>query len=359
MSIDIVESIFALKSKLLSCLNNDYFLRVSSVSQAKIGATFVPEYFDNQETNMLILRTIVEDFGMQYIRIGIRWDRTQPNKSLPTLEYYRQYLDYLYSKSVNITFSLGPIKSPRWPEYFIPKWILDTCKCPAHGCTINTKEDLSQFAFDYLDSIVNLLKKEIPKTQLNKHIFEIENECYNPFGKYQWIFSDGYLNICYRTIRKKFSNNLISFSSSGSRNYINILNLSNSYKLNPKGIIINCNYYYIFDKNYNDPFAFLYDDWVRYNKKTIREIKKEADSNKFLIGIGEAQMEPWKRAKTPGNTIRSLRFVLDRVIRIRPNNQKLFVINLWGIEELVNKSIINQSTKEHILMIDLIKKNQQ
>ncbi len=356
--IDIVQGFETVKAKYNSRQANPEFIKKFGhiFNKTRLGTTFTPERVKDQKKSLEMLKIMVEDLGIIDIRLGIRWNRTQPEKAEQiTLDYYKPFLDYLFQKNINLCLSIGPSKAPRWPETHIPNWVFEKTTCPVEGCVLDMDSEFSLIAIEYYKKLVTKLKKTIPKKNLDNISFQIENECFNKFGKYRWSFSYDYLENCVDITKDTFPENKILFSTSGSRKAKPIFEFMKGTGYNMCNFILSLNYYYLYDTNYGSKLSFMVDDFVRSGKWSLSRIKKNASMNNLELEIGEAQMEPWKKHTQPGNSVRSLRFVLLRCLQAKPIDQDLFIIRLWGIEELLKKQLANKLNSEHKEMIELIK----
>jgi hypothetical protein len=102
--------------------NIDFCKELSKLNKFELAGNFIPERFDTPDQAMDGLKIIVEEWNIKDLRMGIRWstvDKT-PDTNKLDLSHYTPFLDYCFEKNVKIVLSLGPIKSPGYPEEYIP-----------------------------------------------------------------------------------------------------------------------------------------------------------------------------------------------------------------------------------------------
>ena len=62
------------------------------------------------------------ELGFDIIRLGCYWDEIQPQKDTWSFTQIKKYLSLCEEKDQKVLLTIG-MKSPRWPEYYIPEWL--------------------------------------------------------------------------------------------------------------------------------------------------------------------------------------------------------------------------------------------
>ncbi len=62
------------------------------------------------------------ELGFDIIRLGCYWDEIQPQKDTWDLTQIKKYLSLCEEREQKVLLTIG-MKSPRWPEYYIPEWL--------------------------------------------------------------------------------------------------------------------------------------------------------------------------------------------------------------------------------------------
>lgn len=340
--------------------NPDFFTTFNDLkwNGVEIGTTFIPEVYENgrDENKMyLALKFILDVLKMRHIRLGIRWNQVFENGKID-LKYYKKLIKFLLKKDVKITLCLGPIKSPGWPEQFVPKEILDKTK---NKDGENLSDDfVKEQAVAYLHDLITILKWEIG-TGLIKKIqnFQIDNEPFNKFGEVKFDLDKEYLARVILILKKEFGQEIDILINSAGR-----LDLQKFYELKKTcqetNFTLGLNYYYAVDNLVNLPKFYLFNSNTigNWGDFTVRKIHNLRSQNFFKLEVTEAQMEPWGRADFPGNSLQSLVYVLLQTARFLKMDQNWpVVIRVWGVEKLVEKYIENKNNSEHDNMVDLIR----
>jgi hypothetical protein len=146
----------------------------------------------------------------------------------------------------------------------------------------------------------------------------------------------------------------ILFNSAGFFDLDNIVNFID-LRSDCERFIVGLDYYYTFDKFDHLKFYKLFDLFVtswKFKNFSLPKLKKLQTLYGFKTEVTEAQMEPWGRAKEPGNSVESLKFVLLRSAQFLENNQGN--INMYGLDRFAANAVKNNLNSEHHKMVDLI-----
>lgn len=306
----------------------------NNFGKVRLGCTFRPEDFASFSEALEAL-PLLRKWGIQEIRIGIRWSRVQTDytQSLALTDYFR-VLDKALTLGFGVTLTLGPVKSAGWPEQFIPRPIEDACGLQKGG-QIVLGDRLSEYALDYFDRLLARLQKRYPPGSFVA--LQPDNECFKPFGHLALTASNPYLQTLLGRIGEAYPNTPILLNSSGRREVFQILNFWNSADIS-RPLIIGYNYYFVTAATaFAYPFSRYADDFVRMHFNTPSLNYTQAD---LTYEITELQAEPWGRAWWPGNDYRAFLYALTRAGQTSANlSQKTYTVRLWGVERLLQRAL--------------------
>lgn len=88
----------------------------------KIGVTFDYEQCNNLGIDWKKALTYITKLRIPIVRIGLKWNKIEIEKDKFNWEIYDEMLQFLGKNNIESILCLG-MKSPRWPEFFIPEWL--------------------------------------------------------------------------------------------------------------------------------------------------------------------------------------------------------------------------------------------
>lgn len=149
-----------------------FFFTGKKVVAEKIvwGVNFSPKQaldlgLDPKETYFAIL----EDLRADHIKIAVHWDLIEKTCDEFDLTDFDFYMKEAEKRGVEVILAVG-IKTPRWPEYHIPKWAENL-----------TKEEQQQEILEMLSFITKRYKD-----YSNLSAWQVENEPFFDYGKAPW-----------------------------------------------------------------------------------------------------------------------------------------------------------------------------
>lgn len=350
--------------------NDSFFLRNGEkLKDIKIGASFSPEMFGlsignfNKETSKVekslqSLKYIVEELNIKDIRFGMRWNNSVDENGNFNMSFYKVYLDYLSKTDVKICINTG-IKVFQWPETHVPSVILNKLDdLPSQKAVIHQDSELARKSSAHVNRVLRYIKNNYPN--LVKTI-QHENEPFDSFGKDEWTIDKEYL-------KKEILESLDVFPKTDILLNFGLLfnqelvsdTISDLIKSNPKlknKFISGADYYPFIPSVPNLKYLGRLDS-ISFSKILSKDYygKNKQDAKKigYKLEITEGQMEQWGKLTHPGNSARAFRFMIKRCTDniLRDGG----VIRVWGIEFLTLKVIDKKINKEHLGIIDLIKR---
>jgi hypothetical protein len=316
-----------------------------------LGTSFSPEYVDwiSNIPAGKVLKTIKNELKINDIRLGLRWNKIDQGNNQLSLEYYTKYIDYLIQNNSQITLNIGPIKVFRWPEEHIPTYLEKY-----FIKDLNPESDLAKKSYEYLNKMLELLKKEYGE-KIENQTFQIENEGFNRFGHIKMLMDKEHMKKVSQIVKDHFPNAKLMINSAGRTNLRKIVSLIKDFPFDTKDITIGLNFY--FRVPHTLPL-FPRVNFLKYSyplDMSIPELQKVQKTKGFNLEISEGQFEPWGIQKTPGNSFDDFEYLIDKSQDLFPDTMEKKLIRLWGTEELAVKIINKELTKEHNKIIDAIR----
>ncbi|HTL47202.1 MAG TPA: beta-galactosidase [Verrucomicrobiae bacterium] len=147
----------------------------------KIGTTYSihqSEYLDMdwKETYLALL-----EFHFDVIRLGTYWNRIEKDEGVLDFEYLDWQIAEAKKRHIPVLLTLG-MKAPRWPEYYIPDWVLKHIKLK-FGQDVSESAYLREKALHFVSVVVERYKDE----DIVQY-WQVENEGLDRAGRnYWWI----------------------------------------------------------------------------------------------------------------------------------------------------------------------------
>ncbi|MDD5584782.1 MAG: beta-galactosidase, partial [Candidatus Omnitrophica bacterium] len=163
-----------------------FLTNVNVYAAAKTGTTFSQvqcEYF-GMDWKEAYKKTLEMDFDV--VRLGAYWNRIEREESKYDFSELDWQLKELQGKKTKVLLVVG-MKAPRWPEYFIPDWLMRTVKS-RHSVNIAANQAIRKHTLTFIEAVVTRYKD-------NENIvaWQVENEPLNRSGPRNWWISADYL----------------------------------------------------------------------------------------------------------------------------------------------------------------------
>ncbi len=296
-----------------------------------LGTTFDYEHAIQLGLNWKKALDQIIDLNLSPIRIGIKWSRVECQKNKYDWEIYDYIFERLNKKNVETLLCIG-IKSPRWPEFFIPEWFTKNNLIAPNSLITNNYNKLLSFLFSFIKEALKRYTK-----LSNIKWLQVENEPFFPFGPHKWHISKAFLASEIKYVRS-LTNLPIILTSQGLpttgllAEYIKGRN-KRKKEIIPMGDVIGFNVFPKFEGKLFGikPHIFKASkgSW-NYLKRTI-ELSKQANRDTWIT---ELQAEPWEANPSTKNINEnktcSPKLVAKYVKKAEASNVSTTL--LWGIE---------------------------
>lgn len=316
------------------------------------ATSFSPEYCTELDIKqpMKVLDFILDDLCIRDIRLGLRWSRVVNRQDKLNLKGYAPYLDrVLKSPNSKLTLNVGPIKTFRWPEVFIPDSV-DVKGLLNRENIIIGNSDIAKHSIDYFEKLLILLKQNYGK-QLDNITFQVENESFNRFGTHKLKMDEKYLVKILKILKGSFPKSSLMVNSAGRMNLSEIIKLFENLKqqniYNMKELVLGFNLY--FRLPHTLPFIQKFNPLIISKPwdMNIRKLHEYKQKYGFGLEISEGQFEQWQSQKTPGNSVEDWEYLLKLSNDFFPKNYPSKVLRIWGLERFARHFINGTETAEH------------
>lgn len=347
---------------------NPQFLarNASRLDDVRLGGSFAPEQWSRREWAQREALTGIDlalkDLNLKQMRLGIRWNRVFQGDGRVNLGVYSSLIRKSIDQGADITLNVGPIRVFRWPEDHVPNGVLSALsEVPARGSTIQPGMPLANASLEYLDRLIDTLQRDYSASDLSAiRTIQVENEPFYLMGENEWLLAPAHIKTVAHRVHAAFPEADILLTSAGRLNMNAVRDIFVDLMAEDptlRGKLISG-----FDFHYRTPSRDSYPlvrhfDQITYARPLIAGTNDNIlDSRQvgYRIEVTEGQMEPYGHFEQPGNLVRDLRYMLQRVFDHVLDPQAPGLVRLWGVEELVKKMISGDLTDEHRQIIELI-----
>ena len=124
------------------------------------------------------------DMGWDLIRIGVDWERVEKADGVFDFSDIDWQLGLAREKGVPVILALG-MKTPRWPEFHVPKWLWEKVK-KSNRADVSEDQVFRKKTLIYISTVILRYLNDG-----NIKYWQVENEALNRFGEgYKYIGRD-------------------------------------------------------------------------------------------------------------------------------------------------------------------------
>ena len=179
----------ALKRAGLLVIAITFILRVNTLcaeEAVRVGVTYSPQQsvYLNQEWKKTYIEIL--DAGFRVIRLGAYWSEIEAEPGVYDFSELDWQIAEAAKRNIPILLTVG-MKAPRWPEYFIPEWVLKKTDLRFGG-------DVSEDAY-LREKTLEFLRIAVSRYSSKAiiHWWQVENEPLNRAGPRQWWIKKDFL----------------------------------------------------------------------------------------------------------------------------------------------------------------------
>jgi len=158
----------------------------SYAEELRIGVTFSPKQSEYLEQEWKEVYLEILDMGFDMIRLGAYWSEIEPKEGLYDFRVLDWQIRQAHKKGVPVLLTVG-MKSPRWPEYFIPKWVHRKTRL-SFGKDLAESEYLTEKTLQFMSVVVQRYRRESII-----HYWQVENEPLERSGPMKWWINKDFL----------------------------------------------------------------------------------------------------------------------------------------------------------------------
>ncbi len=267
-----------------------------SAKDTEVGITFsqVQCGYLNQDWHKVY--TDMLNDGFTIVRLGAYWNRIEKEKD----KYDFTELDWLVEqakeKNVRLVLTVG-MKAPRWPEYFIPAWVLKGSHINYSGDAAGNKY-VRERTLKFIEMVVRHYEKE-PAVRY----WQVENEPMDHSGEKEWWIDENFLRDEVALVKRLDSKKrlIIINAATYPNKFLNFLVRLVAPVDSVKNAVDMCD---ILGLNVYPNIGHEIDSsgvcfWTKPSER-VRYIKRFVDfsiSNGKPVWVTELQAEPWEPGK--------------------------------------------------------------
>ncbi len=249
------------------------------------------------------------DMHFDILRLGIYWDESEPKSGQYNFESIENLLTQSDQAGQPVLLSVG-MKAPRWPEYFIPKWL----------------------HIEHVHQAKNPVQKFIKTavTQLKHHpsivAWQVENEPLDGSGPKKWRIPESLLTQEVKLVRHLDPSRQIHINLWGD----NITRSSDFKIASTLADTVGIDLYYKQPAANNAYHGPNFNHWQFKLWRLKQRIRRQAKP----IWITELQTEPWEHSNNAKFQPNTPSLTSDQLIQNFHQAQKLNpeIIFFWGLE---------------------------
>jgi hypothetical protein len=163
--------------------------------QLRLGTTFSPRQSEYLEMDWKETYHMILEIGFDIIRLGAYWNEIEKEEDIYDFSVLDWQVREARKKSIPVVLTIG-MKAPRWPEYFIPEWVLEKVSLP-FAADLSKKKYLRERTLKFIEKVVNHYKSEAII-----RYWQVENEPMNRMGEKYWFIGKDFLKEEVALVRK-------------------------------------------------------------------------------------------------------------------------------------------------------------
>jgi GH35 family endo-1,4-beta-xylanase len=301
----------------------------------QLGITIDLDQIQEAQLSLKEITSWIHKLNIQLVRIGIKWSRVEEQKGKYQWKEYDDVIEFLNSNNIPTILVLG-LKSPRWPEFYIPDWV-NFQKPKMRSFHLQRSDEITPNDVYLKERLFNFVQKCILRYNNFQNIisFQVENEPFFPFGPNKWTISTHFLQEEIAYIKSLTQLPILLTTQGLPTTGILSEYLHCRYKAKKNIIkladIVGFNVFPKFESKLFGLFSKMYTasskEW-NYLGKWLRKAEKE-------IWITELQAEPWELSEislknSATNKTCKPEFVQEYIRKLK--NLGIKTILLWGFE---------------------------
>lgn len=167
----------------------------SEATAMRIGTSYSPvqcEYFgmDWKKTYIEVLEA-----GFDIVRLGSYWNKIEKTEGVYDFSALDWQITEAEQRGIPIVLTVG-MKAPRWPEYFLPEWLLKQVRLPERK-DVSKNKRVRDLTLGFIEKVVTRYKERSIIV-----VWQVENETLNRIGEKSWYIGTDFLREEVKLVRK-------------------------------------------------------------------------------------------------------------------------------------------------------------
>lgn len=126
------------------------------------------------------------DLSPTVIRLGAYWDEIEPHEGVYDWSTLDAQLDRASERGLDVILTVG-MKAPRWPEYFLPRWLEQRLDLK-DGATVSENTEIRHRTLAFVERVVRRYRNHDAVAY-----WQVENEPLDAAGPRRWQIGPGFL----------------------------------------------------------------------------------------------------------------------------------------------------------------------
>ena len=160
----------------------------------RIGTTFSPKQSAYLGVEWKETYRATLELRFDLIRLGAYWDELEPQEDAYHFEDLDWQLREAKAQGIPVMLTVG-MKAPRWPEYFIPAWVLRQLRL-RKGSEVSQSAYLRERTLRFIQAVVSRYQDEEAI-----HAWQVENEPLDRAGPGHWWIGRAFLEQEIKVVR--------------------------------------------------------------------------------------------------------------------------------------------------------------
>ncbi|MBN2482757.1 MAG: beta-galactosidase [Candidatus Omnitrophica bacterium] len=155
-------------------------------AEPRLGTTFSQQQCDYLGIDWKETYEEITGMDFEFLRLGAYWSRIEREEGEYDFSELDWQLDIAAQKKIKVLLTVG-MKSPRWPEYYLPDWLKVKIRM-RRGADITQHEEVRAAVLKFIRKVVGRYREHEAV-----YAWQIENEPFNHSGPFGWRIGRDFL----------------------------------------------------------------------------------------------------------------------------------------------------------------------
>lgn len=121
-----------------------------------IGASFSHPHLSNLKIPLSKALFAYKELGLPWIRLGCYWTEIEKTKGRYDFKIMEELLQTCMKLKLKVVMTVG-MKAPRWPEYYLPLWMVTQLRLKKNEVISSEKKMISESLFLFIKQVIKNL----------------------------------------------------------------------------------------------------------------------------------------------------------------------------------------------------------